>query len=347
MSGKRKRDLEPESSSSIKREPKSKSKKHKPPTGGYKCEFVQQPPESLQCPVCLLILRDPHLLSCCGAKVCAVCIEQVNEDEPACPLCNKTFTSLLDKSLQRKVLEEKVWCSRKEDGCLWSGELRDLHQHEVEDCDWLLIKCECRVKFARCLLSEHQIEECPNRTPDQKLESCIRKVNKMHEEEMAAIKEHHKQEMSFLEKELESLKQHLRIQTPCEIVMANYSLHKNSNTFWHSSPFYTGPCGYKMCLSFQSDDAFLSVYLCLMKGEHDDKLKWPFMGTVNIQLMNQTSDSQHFKTSIVYDTENTSSCRVISSERGQGWGFNKFIPQAILEAGFLIDDCLKFRVSLM
>ena len=41
--------------------------------GGYDDQlFLDPAPESLQCPVCLLVLRDPHLLSCCGAHICQV-----------------------------------------------------------------------------------------------------------------------------------------------------------------------------------------------------------------------------------------------------------------------------------
>ena len=43
------------------------------PTGGYDDDcFVDLAPESLHCPVCLLVLREPHLISCCGAHLCQV-----------------------------------------------------------------------------------------------------------------------------------------------------------------------------------------------------------------------------------------------------------------------------------
>ena len=47
------------------------------PLGGYDCQFVSQPPSHWECPVCLLTLRAPHLLSCCGVKICQSCIEGV------------------------------------------------------------------------------------------------------------------------------------------------------------------------------------------------------------------------------------------------------------------------------
>ena len=44
-----------------------------PVTCGYDYNiFISTPPESLECPVCLLIVRKPHLTACCGALICQV-----------------------------------------------------------------------------------------------------------------------------------------------------------------------------------------------------------------------------------------------------------------------------------
>ena len=48
------------------------------PIGGYDCTFVTPPPKILECPICLLTLRAPHLLSCCGVKICQSCIQGVS-----------------------------------------------------------------------------------------------------------------------------------------------------------------------------------------------------------------------------------------------------------------------------
>ena len=39
---------------------------HEPPQGGYCDVKFIDPPESLQCPVCLSTLKQPHILSCCS-----------------------------------------------------------------------------------------------------------------------------------------------------------------------------------------------------------------------------------------------------------------------------------------
>ena len=72
------------------------------PKGGYDYEFVIPPPKSLECSVCLLTLRDPHVISCCGNEFCQVfSIERrVKRDGKPCPLCNEqNFTTMLHKKL--------------------------------------------------------------------------------------------------------------------------------------------------------------------------------------------------------------------------------------------------------
>ena len=45
------------------------------PTGGYEDHlFLDLPPESPHCPVCLLVVREPHVLVCCGTRICKVSI---------------------------------------------------------------------------------------------------------------------------------------------------------------------------------------------------------------------------------------------------------------------------------
>ena len=168
------------------------------PAGGYECDFVDAIPESLSCPVCLLPFRDPHLVSCCGAKYCEPCIGRVKAAGQPCPLCKQQFVSLLDRSLQRKVLELKIRCSRKKDGCEWEGELRHLSNHEREECVWALVECgyHCGERLPRRQLAEHEQDVCPQRPVDIKLESFMRKMDERHMREMATVREDHMREMA-------------------------------------------------------------------------------------------------------------------------------------------------------
>ena len=62
-----------------------------------------------------------------------------------------------------------------------------------------------------------------------------------------------------------------------------------------------------MCLGVCCDvelwpiESQMSVFICLMRGEYDDDLLWPFRGTIAFQLCNRTTDWGHLDYIIVYD----------------------------------------------
>ena len=133
--------------------------------GGYECEFVD-PVKDFECPLCLHVTRDPNLTSCCGQHFCQVCINQIKTNHQPCPFCkDRKFTMLLDKKQNRKVLELKVYCTMKEQGCSWTGGLGALSRH-LEDCKYVTISCTkgCGESFQRRSLAAHIAKSCPKRT---------------------------------------------------------------------------------------------------------------------------------------------------------------------------------------
>ena len=177
-------------------------------------------PDSLSCAVCLLPFRDPHLVSCCGKKYCAPCIGRVKAADQPCPVCKQDFVSLLDRDYQRKVLNLKVVCSKKSDGCQWVDELRHLDHHEREECGWAEVECsyQCGAHLARRLMAEHKREACPQRPVDVKLEWFMKSMEtkltterERHVREMAAVREEFRntltEERETHKKEVEELKQ--------------------------------------------------------------------------------------------------------------------------------------------
>ena len=171
-----------------------------PAVAGYENEFVDSIPDTLSCPVCLLPFRDPHLVSCCGAKFCEPCIGRVKAAGQPCPLCKQEFVSLLDRSLQRKVLELKVRCPKKNDGCQWVGELRHVVPHEREECEWAVVECsyQCGAHLPRRLMTEHEHFMCQQQPMDIKLESLMRLM----ETKLTTERERHERELSAVKEEL-------------------------------------------------------------------------------------------------------------------------------------------------
>ena len=96
--------------------------------------------------------------------------------------------------------------------------------------------------------------------------------------------------------------------SPVTIKMSEYNTKKTDEVEWYSDPFYTHNKGYKMCVCVDAagnghDGTHLSVFLCLMKGPHDDELTWPLRGKFEIRLLNQISDSEHHSVTMTYDDD--------------------------------------------
>ena len=80
---------------------------------------------------------------------CNQCIAKI-EDRP-CRICLSPVRSrAISKDYQRekRVLELSVRCYEK--GCPWTGELRDLEVHIIEQCAFNIVKCE--YKYAGCMV---------------------------------------------------------------------------------------------------------------------------------------------------------------------------------------------------
>ncbi len=88
-----------------------------------------------------------------------------------------------------------------------------------------------------------------------------------------------------------------------------------------------------------------------MKGDNDDSLSWPFTGRVTVELLNQLEDKNHYRKTLPFTADNECSQRVVDGERGEGYGYPKFISHTDLahkpltNTQYLKDDTLIFRVS--
>ena len=98
------------------------------------------------------------------------------------------------------------------------------------------------------------------------------------------------------------------ISTPAQFIISEYSKRKQFNSQYFSPPFTTSPQGYKLCLKVfangysSGEDSHLSIYVCIMKGQHDDRLQWPFTGTIIIELLNWLEDKGTYKKILTIDT---------------------------------------------
>ena len=97
------------------------------------------------------------------------------------------------------------------------------------------------------------------------------------------------------------------------MILTNYDQKKNSENKSYSSVFYTSQKGYKMCFCvfangyWDGKGSRVSVGAHLMKGENDDYLPWPFIGTVTVELLNQLEGKNHHCEDIVFTSDSEAS----------------------------------------
>ena len=136
-----------------------------PQQSGYQCQFVDRV-DDYECPLCLHVTREPFLTSCCGQHFCQVCISRILTDKKPCPFCkNTSFSTFLDKKQKRRVLDLKVYCNKKTQGCQWMGGVGELGEHLVKKCQFVVVNCSnnCGLVIQRQYLEVHRFLDCPKR----------------------------------------------------------------------------------------------------------------------------------------------------------------------------------------
>ena len=139
--------------------------------------------------------------------------------------------------------------------------------------------------------------------------------------------------------------------------LSNFQEQKRNEEEFYSPPFYTSNKGYKICMRVLANGAdggegtHVSVYACLMKGDNDDSLTWPFTGTVTVELLNQLEDENHHKEAVTFEEWRISSRRVVGEKSPFTYGIPQFLSHTDLHyqpdknCQYLKDDTLVFRVS--
>ena len=137
-------------------------------------------------------------------------------------------------------------------------------------------------------------------------------------------------------------------------IFTDYEEKRKNNVQWDCLPYYTHSLGYKMCVRVCAgpSDTGLYVFSYLVPGEYDDGLKWPFRGTVVVQLLNQLSDDNHYD--YVFDYSQASddmSQRVTSGESSEFvypsifcLPLNSLDYNSSKKCQYLKNDCLIFNV---
>ncbi|XP_068688043.1 TNF receptor-associated factor 4-like isoform X2 [Montipora foliosa] len=134
----------------------------------------------------------------------------------------------------------------------------------------------------------------------------------------------------------------------------------DSRKYLLSDLFQSGPYGYRMCAEVhpnglnEGQDTHLSIFVCLLKGEYDDILPWPFSQKVKITLMDQQPNTYLRRniqmTSLPRNNSHLTRCYSKPSEaspRNVAFGFCKFISQERLKTKrYLVNDTIFVGVEI-
>ena len=309
---------------------------------------------------------DDHLKDCEYSIV--PCTNECKQDKEVFQLFRKDLNNHLANNCPRRLFK----CPN----CDEKGEHYKMTGTHLATCSQVSIQClneGCKEKFPRWMNSIH-LTVC-----DYQPVSCryaevgcevklISKDMKQHEEDdrfhlriMAESIKRLKKDTIKLSNEVTSQKneiaQHTKQVAPLIFRIEGFEARKSYSETYYSVPFYTSKRGYKLCVRVDCNGngdgkgTHVSVFTCLMKGDNDDSLAWPFTGTVMFELLNQLEDTTHHKISVKFRPDAEHNGRVITGERRDGWGYHliphmnlDFLPK--MNCQYLKNDTLVFRVSV-
>ena len=259
---------------------------------------------------------------------------------------------MIDFSPVTEPPEPIIKCTNADASCEWSGEESSLYGHLAE-CEYQSVACKyaeygCEEKATRKDIREHEQND------QLHLGTTIKATDEL------------KKKMAKLEAYIYPRLSKRSNTTPHTFKIPEFTQHRNNSEIFHSPPFYSSPNGSKMCARVHANGkentngrgTHVSVEICLMKGDNDDYLAWPFVGTVTFELLNQLKDRGHHKGTFTFPQNHRASHRVVEDEIASvGFGIDQFIGNTETELGlleyvlspnsqFLRNETLIFRVSI-
>ena len=248
-----------------------------------------------------------------------------------CEYCGKKgtyahITQVHDNTCDKKIVQ----CPNTD--CTKTIQRRNAKRH-LEECDFSEIPCKyqrlgCGVKMMRKNIPSHEDDDKLH------LHMALDKVVSM-EEEIATIKNCVKED---------------KIKT-LTFEFSDFQKIKADNARFCSQKFFSSLNGYNMQVAVDAngvgdgEDTHVSVFVNILEGKHDAKLKWPFAGNVTVDLLNQLKDNNHYQRVVHFGQEHNILV-------GSGRGYSKFVPHfklarhPVKNQQYLKDDTLYFRVSV-
>ena len=124
---------------------------------------MEEPGSDYFCPVSVELLKEPQqTIFCCGNHLSREVAERLEAERKPCQ--KGPIKTLEDLFFKRKVMELKIYCGNKGNGCKWVGELGELDTHNGK-CGFVLVECplQCGQRVYRHYLTKHKSDQCHKR----------------------------------------------------------------------------------------------------------------------------------------------------------------------------------------
>ena len=318
------------------------------------CEYTD-----VQCPFCTRILKHIHLKEH-KQKLC-------NKRPFTCTHCSKYSSTFEDVTENHITVcpNIAVFCPY-DCGVLIARKDVELHARSCGktevDCDFK--EFGCNMKVTRKYLQEHVVMSTSehlvlvansHRELKEELEHRNLLIQELRETVSAQAVEINslKSMQNTLKRSLTQLK-NLAGTLPIRVSVNNFSKLRTENGVWLSQPFYTHQRGYKVCLQIHvrpndpgKPGFSMSVYLFLMRGEFDESLNFPLVGTITVQLLSHSPRVEPVRRDVVFHQYMSVLCnsRVTRADIArEGWGFVISFSEEKRLAFYLLNDSITFEI---
>ena len=281
-----------------------------------------------------------------------------------CPHCDECGTySERTKTHIKTCTKAPITCPNSP--CISIVTRENMEHHRKSECQYMTVPCRhsevgCSAELKRREQTEHEADMSLH------LEMAKATISLL-KEKVAEMKANTVKSEQKLKREMVVAleRAHLLRSAQTTFKMSGFAAHRNMSLEFKSQPFYTRPRGYKMCVIVEANGVqkvrggYVSVFAHLMRGEYDDTLLWPMVGTVTFELLNQLGNYEHRKRTSTFPPGDKDNHRVVHQEiAGAGYGCPKFISHSKLglssssstgsyeEVQYLKDDAIYLRVSV-